>query len=348
MVDFTNLAQTYFVADISGNHDGDLDRALILIELAKESGADAAKFQHFRAAHIVSCYGFSKLGKLGNQAEWKDDVVSVYEKHSIPWEWTPILAEHCNKVGIDFFSTPYDLETVDHLDPYVSCYKIGSGDITWLEEIQYVAKKGKPVMLATGMSYTDEVVRAMDVLKRYQVPIVLMQCTSNYTGDDDNNIKNSNLDTLQTFRWMYPDVTLGLSDHTLTDAVVLGAVALGAEVIEKHFTDDNTLEGPDHKFSLEPFEWEMMVRLVRQLEQAMGDGIKRPQPNEVESRIMFRRCVRARYNLGVGEVILRDNLDVLRPAPVGSIAPYDIDKLVGRVLNKDVVAGQHLVWGMVG
>src|SRR4030066_347341 len=142
---------TYFIADIAANHDGDLDRAKLLIHLANESGADAAKFQNFQASKIVSDYGFKSLGgQQSHQSKWKKSVFEVYQDASIPFDWTPVLKEECDKVGIDYFSSPYDFEAVDMLDPYVPAHKIGSGDITWLGIMRYIASKGKPGILSPG------------------------------------------------------------------------------------------------------------------------------------------------------------------------------------------------------
>ena len=144
---------TYFIADISANHDGDLERAKLLIRLAKEAGADAAKFQNFQAPEIVSDYGFNSMGsQLSHQSTWKKSVIEVYQDASIPFEWTPILKDECDQVGIDYFSSPYDFESVDMLEPYVPAYKVGSGDITWLEILEYMARYDKPIILSTGAS----------------------------------------------------------------------------------------------------------------------------------------------------------------------------------------------------
>ena len=152
---------TYFIADIAANHDGDLDRAKTLITLAAEAGADCAKFQHFRAEHIVSDYGFRSLGgQLDHQATWKKSVFETYVDASLPWEWTPVLAEHGKKIGIEFMSSPYDPEAVAHLDPFVNAVKVGSGDINWLEELEVIASYGKPVIIAAGASTMDDVARA--------------------------------------------------------------------------------------------------------------------------------------------------------------------------------------------
>ena len=154
---------TYFIADVAANHDGDLQRAKLLIRLAKQAGADAAKFQNFRAPKIVSDYGFRHLGgQVSHQAAWKKSVFQVYEQASIPFEWTTILKEECDQVGIDFFSAPYDFEAIDMLDPYVLMYKAGSGEIDWIEALERMASKGKPFFVATGASSIGDVQRAVD------------------------------------------------------------------------------------------------------------------------------------------------------------------------------------------
>jgi N-acetylneuraminate synthase len=191
---------TYFIADISANHDGDLQRAKALIHLAAEAGADAAKFQNFRAERIVSGVGFSMLGaQLSHQSTWTKSVVEVYRSASLPWEWTASLKAECDGAGIDYFSTPYDLDAVDMLDPYVDVFKVGSGDITWPEIIHRIAARNKPVMLATGASDIGDVVRAVSILETYRVPIVLMQCNTNYTGSLEN-FKHIHLNVLRAYR----------------------------------------------------------------------------------------------------------------------------------------------------
>ena len=156
----------YFVADIAANHDGNLDRAFKLIELAKESGAHAAKFQNFVASKIVSRSGFDNLGgQMSHQSKWKKSVYETYEDASVSYDWTAKLKEKCDDVDIEYFTSPYDFESVDHVDPYVRAYKIGSGDVTWHDIIEYIAKKGKPVFIATGASTLDEVILAMSVLQ---------------------------------------------------------------------------------------------------------------------------------------------------------------------------------------
>ena len=257
---------TYFIADISANHDGQLDRAKMLIHLAAESGADAAKFQNFSASKIVSERGFESMGEqIAHQRSWNKSVYQVYEEASLPWDWTETLRSECETAGIDYFSAPYDQAAVDMLDPFVDMYKIGSGDISWPEILRYIANKGKPIFLSTGASDMSDVQRAVLLIQSINPQLVVMQCNTNYTGSSEN-LKYIHLNVLKSYQISFPEVVLGLSDHTSGNITVLGSVALGARVIEKHFTDDPTREGPDHPFSMDPTSWREMVDRTRDLE----------------------------------------------------------------------------------
>ncbi|MES2940135.1 MAG: N-acetylneuraminate synthase family protein [Pseudomonadota bacterium] len=343
-----NEEPTYFVADIAANHDGNLDRALELVEQAAAAGANAAKFQHFAAGQIVSDRGFRSLpGKMSHQSGWKKSVYEVYEEASLPRDWTPSLKQACDRCGIDFFSSPYDFEAVDELDRYVSMYKIGSGDINWLEIVEKIAKTGKLVMLASGASTIGDVQRAVNAVQRHNDKLVLMQCNTNYTGSLEN-FRHIHLNVLRTFRSMYPRMVLGLSDHTPGHATVLGAVALGARVVEKHFTDDKARVGPDHAFSMSPADWRDMVDRTRELENALGSGDKFVAENEMDTSVVQRRCVRASADLEAGTVLTRAHLQVLRPAAAGGIEPWEIDRVVGRTLQADIAFGEHLSWHLLG
>jgi N-acetylneuraminate synthase len=338
---------TYFIADISANHDGDMERAKALIRSAAASGADAAKFQNFRAHKIVSDSGFAALGgQFSHQAAWKKPVFEIYKDASLPWEWTGFLKKECDDAGIDYFSTPYDFEAVEMLDAYVPAFKVGSGDLTWPEMLRKVASKNKPVLLATGASDIGEVQQAVQILQDANPQIGLMQCNTNYTGSLEN-FKHIHLNVLKTYAAMFPDVVLGLSDHTPGCATVLGAVALGARLIEKHFTDDITRVGPDHAFSMTPATWKEMVNRTRELEYALGDPQKRVAGNEKDTVIVQRRCLRAARDLPAGTVLEREMIDVLRPAPSDAIAPYDLDRALGKRLRDTVSAGDALLWTML-
>jgi N-acetylneuraminate synthase len=335
---------TYFIADISANHDGDLERAKLLIRRCAQAGANAAKFQNFRAGKIVSDCGFRNLGEqLSHQSSWKKSVFEVYEQASLPWEWTATLAKECDDCGIDYFSAPYDLDAVDMLEPYVGLYKIGSGDITWPEMLRKVAAKQKPVLLATGASELHEVQRAVRELLAVNPQLVLMQCNTNYTASLDN-FRHIHLRVLGTYRALFPSVVLGLSDHTPLHATVLGAVTLGARVIEKHFTDDNRREGPDHRFSMTPGTWRDMVDRTRELEYALGSATKSVADNEQDTVVVQRRCLRASRDLRAGSPLSGDMLEALRPAPREAVKPYDLAKVLGRRLNRDLAFGQELRW----
>jgi sialic acid synthase SpsE len=335
---------SYFIADIAANHDGSLDRAKLLIRLAKEAGADAAKFQNFRAPKIVSDYGFTHMNaQVSHQAKWEKSVTEVYASASIPFNWTPILKETCDEVGIDYFSSPYDFEAIDMLDPYVPAYKIGSGEITWIEACERIAMKGKPVLLATGASDIGDVQRAVHAILAINPQLVLMQCNTNYTAAD-GNFDNIHLNVLKTFQAMFPDLILGLSDHTHGHATVLGAVAFGARVIEKHFTDDNDRVGPDHPFAMNPQTWAEMITATRQLERALGSGDKFVADNEQETVVIQRRCLRAARDIEPGEVITREMIDVLRPATEGAIMPYEIQDVIGLKALVRIPTGKELRW----
>lgn len=334
---------TYFVADIAASHDGELSRAVDLIHLSAEAGADAAKFQNFTAEEIVNDRGFRELGEqIGHQARWKKSVVQVYREASIPWEWTPILKAECEKAGIHYFSSAYDFGAVDMLESYVPAYKIGSGDVSWLEMIEYTAAKGKPMLVATGASPVEDVVAAVDAVHRHTDELVLMQCNTNYTGSIDN-LKHIHLNVLKGFGVMFPDVVLGLSDHTPGPATVLGAIALGARVIEKHFTDDTTREGPDHAFSMDPRSWREMIDRSRELELAMGSPLKRVVENERETYVVQRRAIRARHALPAGHTIMREDLTVLRPAPLHGFSADRLDEVVGKVTTRALEESELIV-----
>lgn len=339
---------TYFIADIAANHDGDLERAKTLICLAKESGADAAKFQNFDAPKIVSDYGFSHMNaQVSHQASWNKSVVEVYRAASIPFEWTMTLMEECQEVGIDYFSSPYDFRAIDFLDPYVPVYKVGSGEIDWLEALERMASKGKPVFIATGASTIGEVQQAVHAVLKINPQLVLMQCNTNYTASPDN-YDHLHLNVLKTYATMFPNVILGLSDHTHALAPVLGAVTLGARVIERHFTDSNDREGPDHKFAMNPKNWAKMVEETRLLERALGGSDKFIAGNEQQTAVVQRRCLRAACDIKAGETFTREMIDVLRPATPGAIKPNQILNVIGTKALKDLVYGQELRWGDLG
>ena len=340
-------APTYFIADIAANHDGSLERAKMLISLAKDSGAYAVKFQNHDCKKYVSDYGFKQLGeKLSHQSKWNKSVYEIYKDAEVPLDWTIELKKHADKEGIEYLSTPYDLDMVDFLEPYVNVYKIGSGDINWGEILIKVAKKNKPVILGSGASTIGEVQHAIEIVKQFNNQIILLQCNTNYTADYEN-FKYINLNVLRSYRLMFPDLIVGLSDHTHGHATVLGAIALGAKVIEKHFTDDNSRNGPDHPFSMTPVTFQEMVSRARELEVALGDFTKSIQENEKDTLILQRRCIRAKHDMVVGDIITRSNVEMQRPAPMGSISPNNMSLILGRTVKKHINEGEAVTFDKV-
>jgi sialic acid synthase SpsE len=285
-------------------------------------------------------------GQLSHQSKWKKTVFEVYQGASLPWEWTPELRRECEACGIEYFSAPYDLEAVDMLDPYVNLFKIGSGDITWPAMLGKVAAKQKPVLLATGASEMGEVERAVEEILKINPNLVLMQCNTNYTASLEN-FRHIHLRVLETYREKFPALVLGLSDHTPGHATVLGAVALGARVIEKHFTDDNGRDGPDHPFSMTPSSWREMVDRTRELEYALGASRKFVAENEQQTVVVQRRCLRATADLKAGTILEEEMLEALRPAPKDAVMPFELSRVIGRKLIRDVTQGEHLRWTLL-
>ena len=332
----------YFIADVGANHDGSLDRAFKLIELAKESGADAVKFQNFVAHKIVSKHGFENLNANStHQSGWKKSVYDTYVDASIPMEWTASIVEKCKEMEITYFTSAYDFDSVDHVEEYLDAYKIGSGDITWIEILTYIAKKNKTVLLATGAASSQDVSRSVDAILKHNSKLCLMQCNTNYSTDHDKS-RYANLNVISTFAKQYPGMVLGLSDHSMNPATVIASISLGARVFEKHFTDDQSREGPDHKFAVNPKEWNDMVFLANEAFYSLGDGVKKIEDNELESRVVQQRCLRAMIKINKGQIITKDHLESLRPCPDNAIRPWNESVVLGKEAKVDIEAGEAL------
>ncbi|MBH9538437.1 N-acetylneuraminate synthase family protein [Novosphingopyxis sp. YJ-S2-01] len=342
--EISDSSPTYFIADIAANHDGDLGRAKDLIWKSKEAGADCAKFQHFQANKIVSDVGFSNgVGQVSHQAAWEKPVDQIYDQYHTRRDWTQELVNTCREADIEFMTTPYDAEAVEMFSGIVNAYKVGSGDITFHSLIKKIAQQGKPVLLATGAADMADTESAVEAALAHNPDICLMQCNTNYTGSLEN-FGFVNLNVLKTFAERWPGMPLGLSDHTPGHSAVLGAVTLGARVVEKHFTDDNARIGPDHAFALNPVTWRAMVDATRELELAMGDGVKRVEGNEMQTIVIQRRALRAAADLPAGTTLTNDNVEALRPCPEGAISPAHADDVLGKVLTRDLARGAEVVW----
>ena len=244
-------------------------------------------------------------------------------------------------MDITFFTTPYDLDTVDYIDQYVPAFKIGSGDVAWHAMLRKIGETKKPIIFATGASTIQEVIEAVSIIGSYTDDFVLMQCNTNYTGQDEN-FRYINLNVLKTYQTLFPNVVLGLSDHTHGAVTVLGSVALGARVIEKHFTDDTTRKGPDHPFSMDPISWEKMVNETRLLEFSLGSTIKKVEENEKDTVVLQRRAIRVIKKVNCGNRITMDDVEFQRPCPPDAISVNEIASLIGAEITKDIDDGDYL------
>lgn len=331
----------YFIADIGANFDGDLKKAKKLAKTAAEAGADCVKFQTFSAPKIVSTVGFSKIQLGGAHATWNEPVHKVFKKVEFPRGWHKELMKYCKELGVHFSSSPYDKEAVDLLvDIGVPFIKIGSGEITWHEMLGYIAKKGLPMILATGAATFDEVKMAVDVIKKSNNnQLILLQCITNYPS----RIESANIKVIKTYRDIFETI-VGYSDHSPGDIVVLGSVALGAKVIEKHFTLNKKDTGPDHPHSMEPQEFKLMVEHVRSLESALGSGYKEITEEEWEAKTpsIQRRGIYSNKKIFKGNVIQEKDVVMLRPQL--GLAPYEKCKILGKKVKKDIKKGEAIDW----
>ena len=337
----SDQSPVYIIAEIGSNFDGNLKKALKMIDLAAEAGADCAKFQSFLPDKIISKSGFGKI-RNSFQAKWAKPVYQVYQEASLPREWHIKLKRHCDKRGIDFASAPYDTAAVDLLlDIGVPFLKIGSGEVSNLEFIRYAARTKKPLLISVGSVTLAEIDEMMQVIRKTgNEKIVLLQCVTNYPSP----FEDANIRFIETLRSAF-GVMVGYSDHTLGHTVPLGAVALGAKVIEKHFTDNKKGAGPDHAFALDIKELRTMVKAIRNLEKALGSGVKTIYASEAETQILQRRGLYTAVDIKRGQVITRDMLTILRPAK--GVQPKFIDIFVCKIAQRNLAADKPIGWDLV-
>tara|TARA_B100000029_G_scaffold253204_1_gene250180 strand:- start:1518 stop:2594 length:1077 start_codon:yes stop_codon:yes gene_type:complete len=297
----------YIIAEIGSNFDGNLNLAKKLIKEAKKAGADAAKFQSFQVEKILSKKGFEK--KVSFQNSWTKSVWNVYKDAELPLEWIHELSKYAKKCKIDFLSAPYHVEAVDELvNSKVPAIKIGSGEITNLEFLEYIAKTKKPILLATGASTQKDVDVAVKKISKINKNLILMQATTQYPSP----IKDANLRVIDTFRKKY-GINVGYSDHTPGITCILGSIALGACTVEKHFTLDNASAGPDHNHSLDVNQFAEMVKQIRYMETALGNNKKNIEKSENQTKIIQRRGIWTSKKILKGEKFSSSNVNVLRP-----------------------------------
>ena len=332
-VDFFSFdyRKVFVIAEAGVNHNGNIEIARRMIDVAKEAGADAVKFQTFRAEAIASKIA-PKADYQKSEAGSSENQVDMLKKYELDETTHKELLEYCKKKGIMFLSTPFDVESVDMLHRLgLQTFKVSSGEITNLPLLKKVGSLRGNVILSTGMADMDEVGSALDVLIKAGTPrenIILLHCNTAYPTP----LKDVNLKAMLTMR---QDLRIGVgySDHTLGIEIPIAAAALGAQVIEKHFTLDRNMEGPDHKASLEPDELKDMVRAIRNIEEAMGSGEKTPSRSELKNKVAVRKSLVAACPIKKGETFTKDNIAVKRPG-IG-ISPMHLHNVIGRTVTRD-------------
>ncbi len=338
MINVINRDKTFIIAEAGVNHNGKVELAYQLVDKAKEAGVDAVKFQTFNPKKLVSklakmaTYQKKNIGKEKSQQEMLSELTLQKEDFLK-------LKEYCDKREILFLSTPFDYESADFLETLIPYYKIGSGEVTNLPFLKHIAEKGKPIFLSTGMSYLGEVEKSVQVIKsaNNRIELTLLHCTTNYPCP----VNEVNLRAMLTLKEAFK-IPVGYSDHTRGIEVPIAAVAMGAEIIEKHFTLDNNMEGPDHKASLEPYELKEMVLRIRNIEKALGDGIKKPNESEIKIMEVARKVLVMKKALNTGERIKREDIEIKRAGK--GISPYDLEKVLGKELIKEIREDEIITW----
>jgi len=338
------MKKVFIIAEAGVNHNGDMRIAKELIDVAADSGADAVKFQTYISEKVMTRY----VGKAKYQAAntgCDGSHLEMSRQLELSFDDFCQLKDYCDNAGIMFLSTPFDFPSVDFLDALVPAYKIPSGEITNLPLLEHVARKNKPIIMSTGMSNLQEVERAVHLIKASGnpaasdifAPLTLLHCTSNYpTAFSDANLRAIN--TLHA----HFNLPAGYSDHTPGIEASIAAVALGATVIEKHFTIDKEMPGPDHKASIEPVELRRMVEAIRNIEAALGTGEKVMTASESEIRDIARRSLIAACDLTAGTVLTAALLEIKRPG--SGISPVDMERVIGKRLKNDIREDEVITW----
>ena len=336
------LDKVLIIAEAGVNHNGELRKAIELIDVASKAGVDVVKFQTFRADKIVSKTAKKAKYQSENIGDDDDSQYNMLKSLELSEEDHYRLIQECDKRGIQFFSTAFDVDGIDFLDHLgMPFFKSPSGEITNYPYLKRLAEKGKPVILSTGMADMQEVKNALEVLLKYGLhidDITVLHCNTEYpTPMKDVNLKAMNTMGVEL------GVKVGYSDHTLGIEVPIAAVALGAKVIEKHFTLDRDLPGPDHRASLEPDELKEMVMTIRNIEQAIsGSGKKEPSPSELRNKEVARKSIHTARAIDVGEIIKEEDIISLRPG--NGISPMEWDNVIGKKTDRIYSAIELLEW----
>jgi N-acetylneuraminate synthase len=328
----------FIIAEAGSNHNGDLDTAKELIDVAADAGADAVKFQTFRAEDLYV--------EESGEVEYLDDDRSIYdiiESMEMPYEWIPKLHDYCLDREVQFMSTPFDERSAEELAEYVPAWKVASYTSSHIPFLRSLADTDKPIIMSTGAHEIDEVSESVSTLREAGVEdLALLQCVAAYPTP----LSKINVRVVETLQEEFGAIS-GLSDHTLDPVTApSAAVALGASVVEKHFTLDKSMEGPDHEFALEPDELDTMVSAIRDTEAALGTDEKRISEAEQELHDKARRAIHAVEDIAAGEELTEGNLRVLRPGEKQSGRhPKYYDELVGATATRDIESGEGLTWG---
>jgi N-acetylneuraminate synthase/N,N'-diacetyllegionaminate synthase len=332
------MQSAFIIAEAGVNHNGSIDLALQLVDAAKTSGADAVKFQTFRAERLAS--------RAAHKAAYQERTTASTESQFQMLRRLELdvaahrgLMNRCQEIGIQFLSSPFDMESADLLaEMDLPLFKVPSGEITNLPFLKHIARKGKPMIVSTGMSTLGEVEEAVQVLRDAgATQVTLLHCVTEYPAP----YNQINLRAMQTLKTAF-GLPVGYSDHTPGIEIAVAAVALGAEVIEKHLTLDRALPGPDHHASLEPAEFAQMVSSIRRVEQSLGSGIKTPVPCEIPNIAVARKSVVAAQALAAGHTLVAADLEIKRPG--NGLAPKLLPALIGRTLRVSVREEELLGW----
>ncbi|MCA9766659.1 MAG: N-acetylneuraminate synthase [Carnobacterium sp.] len=324
------MNKTFIIAEAGVNHNGSIELAKELIKKGAEAGVDAVKFQSFKADKLVTIHAKKADYQVTNTGNNEESQYQMIKKLELDYDKHQELMDYATSLGVMFLSSAFDLESIDLLqDLGLSVFKIPSGEITNLPYLRKTARTGKKVILSTGMSTLGEIEEALNVLKENGAKeITVLHCNTEYpTPMEDVNLLAMNA-MKEAFK-----VPVGYSDHTLGIEVPIAAVALGATIIEKHFTLDKTMTGPDHKASLEPSELKEMVESIRNIEQALGNGVKAPTDSERKNKPIARKSIVAKSAIASGESYSEDNLEIKRPGT--GLSPMLWDELIGKKATKN-------------
>lgn len=328
-------SKTFIIAEIGVNHNGDIDLAKKLILKAKECKVDAVKFQTFKAENLVT--KDTQKADYQKQNSEEDTQFEMLKNLELSKEDFKILKDFTLENDLIFLSSPFDLESVDLLEDLdIPAYKLGSGELNNFELIKYIESKNKPLILSSGMATLEEIKETVQQIKNKD-NLILLHCITGYPSD----IKDANLNFIKTLQTEF-NIPIGFSDHSPGIELPIAAVALGAKVIEKHFTIDKQLPGPDHAASLDYNEFKEMVKAIRNVELAMGDGIRKLNQKEMDIKEVARKSIILNKDIKKGTILTKDMLIIKRPGT--GLAPKEIDNVIGKTTNKDLKRDDILKW----